>query len=135
MSMENRHTIGKLAAQTGVRVETIRYYERIGLLRPPPRTEGGHRLYDREERKRLAFIRRARELGFSIKEVRELLRLVDGPDTTCAQVKGITERHLADVRRKLADLRRLERTLGAIAAQCAGGSVPECPILDALFEG
>lgn len=133
--MENRHTIGKLVARTGVKVETIRYYERIGLLPVPARTEGGHRLYDREDGRRLKFIRRARELGFSIGEVRELLRLVDGGAYTCAQVKAVTARHLADVRRKLADLRRLERTLGTVAARCEGGTVPDCPILDALFEG
>ncbi|MBI5136063.1 MAG: helix-turn-helix domain-containing protein [Nitrospirae bacterium] len=127
-------SIGALAARTGVNAETIRYYERIGLLPRPRRTDGGHRLYDHGQRKRLVFIRRARELGFSVEEVRELLRLVDGGDHTCAEVKSVTVRHLADVRRKLADLGKLERTLGTISARCAGGLVPDCPILDALFE-
>lgn len=127
-------TIGKVSARTGVHVETIRYYERIGLLPAPPRTEGGHRLYDRGQRKRLTFIRRARELGFSIGELRELLQLVDGGAHTCAEVKGLTLAHLSDVRRKVRDLRRLERTLAAVASRCDGGAVPECPILDALFD-
>ena len=99
--------IGTFSERTGCHIETIRYYERIKLLPKPPRTEGGHRLYDREQVKRLVFIRRSRELGFSLDEIRTLLRLVDGKRYTCQEVKTITETHLEDVKRKIADLRRL----------------------------
>lgn len=95
----------------------------------PPRTAGGHRDYAPEHLKRLTFIRRSRELGF-----RSLLGLVDGGDWTCAEVKAMTLEHLADVRRKIADLQRLARTLQDMAAQCEGGAVPECPIVDALLQ-
>jgi MerR family mercuric resistance operon transcriptional regulator len=103
------------------------------LLPKPPRTQGGHRLYDREQVKRLVFIRRSRELGFSLDEIRTLLRLVDGKRYTCHEVKTITEIHLEDVKRKIADLRRLQKTLAAISGQCEGGLVPDCPIIDTLF--
>ena len=126
-------TIGALSRKTGCHIETIRYYERMGLLRKPLRSEGGHRLYDKEQIKRLVFIRRSRELGFSLDEIRTLLRLVDGKRYTCQEVKTITETHLEDVKRKIADLRRLQKTLGAISGQCEGGLVPDCPIIDALF--
>ena len=127
-------TIGGLSKQTGCNIETIRYYERIGLLPKPPRTEGGHRLYEREQIKRLVFIRRSRELGFSLDEIRTLLRLVDGKRYTCQEVKALTEEHLGDIKKKIADLKKLQKTLGEISAQCQGGQVPECPIIDALFE-
>ncbi len=127
-------TIGGLSKQTGCNIETIRYYERIGLLPKPPRTEGGHRLYEREQIKRLVFIRRSRELGFSLDEIRTLLRLVDGKRYTCQEVKALTEEHLGDIKKKIADLKKLQKTLGEISAQCQGGQVPKCPIIDALFE-
>jgi len=127
-------TIGGLSQQTGCNIETIRYYERIGILAKPPRSEGGHRLYDRDQIKRLVFIRRSRELGFSLDEIRTLLRLVDGKRYTCQQVKTLMEKHLADVKKKISDLKRLQKTLGEISAQCEGGQVPECPIIDVLFE-
>ncbi len=125
--------IGKLSEHTGCNIETIRYYERIGLLPAPPRSEGGHRSFSDEHTKRLTFIRRGRELGFTLKEVRCLLELVDGEDHTCEEVQAITVKHVADIRRKVADLRRLERVLEDMAEQCPGGKVPECPIIDALF--
>ncbi len=127
-------TIGGLSKQTGCNIETIRYYERIGILLKPPRTEGGHRLYDREHIKRLVLVRRSRELGFSLDEIRTLLRLVDGKRYTCREVKAVTERHLEDIKKKLSDLRRLQKTLRDISSQCEGGLVPDCPIIDALFE-
>jgi len=127
-------TIGGLSKQTGCNIETIRYYERIGLLPKPPRTEGGHRLYEREQIKRLVFIRRSRELGFSLDEIRTLLRLVDGKRYTCQEVKTLMEEHLGDIKKKITDLKRLQKTLGEISAQCQGGQIPECPIIDALFE-
>ncbi len=125
--------IGTLSRQTGCHIETIRYYERIGLLSPATRSEGGHRLYGEAQRRRLGFIRRTRELGFTLGEVRALLGLVDGGRYTCAQVKRITVHHLDEVRRKVADLRTIERVLAEMAAQCDGGAVPKCPVIDALF--
>ena len=127
-------TIGGLSKQTGCHIETIRYYERIGILPKPPRSEGGHRLYDIEQIKRLVFFRRSRELGFSVDEIRTLLQLVDGKRYTCQKVKAVTEQHLEDVKKKISDLRRLQKTLHAISSQCEGGLVPDCPIIDALFE-
>ncbi len=126
--------IGAVSRRTGVKIETIRYYERSGLMPSPPRSEGGHRLYGQDHLRRLAFIRRSRELGFSIEEIRTLLALVDGGDYSCAEVKAVSDRHLVDVRQKIADLRRLERTLEEISSQCDGGATPECPIIDALFD-
>ena len=126
-------TIGRLAQSSGVNLETIRYYERIGLMPAPRRTEGGHRVYDRTHVRRLGFIRRSRELGFSLNEIRTLLSLVDGGDYTCAEVRDMTLRHLADIRSKITDLRRLERSLRDMAAQCSGDTVPECPIIDVLW--
>jgi len=125
-------TIGALSKATGVNIETIRYYERIGIVPAPPRTAGGHRLYGADHLKRVAFIRRSRELGFSLQEVRGLLGLVDGGAVTCDQVKAVTLRHLGDVRRRIADLRRMERVLRAMADTCDGGAVPDCPIIETL---
>ena len=125
--------IGALSQTTGVNIETIRYYERIAILPPPPRSPGGHRLYGVDHMKRLAFVRRSRELGFSLQEVRGLLDLVDGGAGTCDQVKAMTLDHLHDVRRRIADLRRMERVLRGMAATCEGGDVPDCPIIDTLF--
>lgn len=126
--------IGTLSQQTGCHIETIRYYERIRLLPKPLRTEAGHRIYDQEQMKRLVFICRSRELGFSLEEIRTLLRLVDGKRYTCHQVKRIMEKHLGDIKKKISDLRRLQKTLADISAQCEGGQVPECPIIDVLFK-
>jgi len=124
---------GELARRTGCNLETIRYYEKIGLMPEPPRTAGGYRTYDRDQVKRLAFIRRSRELGFSLEEIRSLLSLVDGGDYSCGEVRDRTLGHAAEVRRKVADLRRLERTLREMAAQCSGDEVPDCPIIDVLW--
>ena len=125
---------GELANLSGCNVETVRFYEKQGLLPAPPRTAGGHRDYAPEHLKRLTFIRRSRELGFTLGEVRGLLALVDGSDWTCAEVRAMTLDHLADVRRKIADLEKIARTLEDMAAQCDGGAVPACPIVDALLE-
>lgn len=127
-------TIGALSKQTGCHIETVRYYERIGVLFKPPRTEGGHRLYGREHIKRLLFVRRSRELGFSLGEIRTLLKLVDGKQYRCWEVKALMEEHLGDIKKKISDLKRLQKTLADISSQCEGGMVPECPIIDALFE-
>jgi len=127
-------TIGALSRRTGVNIETIRFYERVRILSKPPRSAGGHRIYSQKQLMRLGFVRRSRELGFSLDEVRGLLRLVDGGRYACADVKVITLDHLADIRRKIADLRRLERTLAAVAGKCRGGKVPDCPVIEALFD-
>jgi MerR family transcriptional regulator, mercuric resistance operon regulatory protein len=127
--------IGALSVRAGVHTETVRYYERIGIMPKPPRTEGGHRIYDADHLKRLTFIRRARGLGFSLEEVRGLLKLVDGGGLTCGEVQGMTLAHAADIRRKIDDLVRMERMLSEMAAQCEGGDVPQCPALDALWSG
>ncbi len=127
--------IGEMSKLTGCNIETIRYYERIGVMPAPARSEGGHRLYAAEHLKRLTFIRRSRELGFTLKQVRGLLAMVDGGDFTCDEIKKITTGHMGDVRRKIADLRRLERVLGDMASRCDRGEVPDCPVIDALFEG
>ena len=127
-------TRGTLAVRTGCNIETIRYYERVGLLPPPPRSGGGHRLYGEGLVRRLNFVRRSRDLGFSIKEIRELLRLVDGGNYTCREVEKLARDHVREVRRKIADLRKLERVFETMAAQCSGDAVPDCPIIDALFD-
>jgi MerR family mercuric resistance operon transcriptional regulator len=121
-----------LARRTGCNLETIRYYEKIGMMPEPPRTEAGYRVYDDRHVEGLRFILRARELGFSLDDIRGLLALVDRGTQTCAEVKDRTERHLADVREKIADLRRIERVLADTAAQCSGEEVPDCPVLEAL---
>lgn len=126
--------IGQLSRQTGVNIETIRYYERVGIMPNPSRSGGGHRLYDEEHLKRLAFVKRSRELGFGLDDIRELLALVDGGAFTCAEVHTITTSHLEDVKKKIADLRRMERVLKSIAAECSLGDVPECPIIDTLSQ-
>ncbi len=128
-----RRKRGEVAEATGCNIETVRYYENIGLLRSPKRTESGHRLYDDDDVGRLAFILRARELGFSIEELRGLLDLVDG-GYTCGQVRDLTVRHIDVIRRKIADLRKLERTMNQIVARCADGGKPECPIIETLSE-
>ena len=124
--------IGALSEQTGVNIETIRYYERIGLLPNPPRSLGRHRIYDDIHRRRLAFIRRSRALGFSLNDTRDLLGLARGHDLTCFEVKALTEQHIADIRGKIRDLRKLDRILSELARKCRGSTVPDCPILDAL---
>ena len=128
-----RFGIGTLSDKTGCNIETIRYYEKIKLLPMTPRTRGGHRTYMTEHIKRLSFILRGRQLGFSIGEIRGLLGLVDGGDLSCAEVQTITEQHLGDVRQKIADLRKLERTLATTVSQCSGTEVPECPVIEALY--
>jgi MerR family mercuric resistance operon transcriptional regulator len=125
--------IGTLSKHTGTNIETIRYYERIGLLPAPARSSGGYRLYGTGHLKRLNFIRRARTLGFSIGEVRRLLRLADERKRPCAEVRVVAEAHLKDVRAKIVDLRRMERVLKATVARCAEGRRSDCPVIEALY--
>jgi MerR family mercuric resistance operon transcriptional regulator len=126
---------GDVAALAGCNIETVRYYEQVGLLPAPARTASGHRVYESGLVRRLLFIRRARALGFALDEIRELLRLVDGGSYTCAQVERLARSQITEIRSKIADLQKLAAVLRTMAAQCSGGNVPECPIIDALFEG
>lgn len=123
---------GELAKRTGCNIETIRYYERIGLLPDPPRSDNGFHSYDERHLTRLAFVRRARELGFTLEEVEGLLRLVDGGHNTCSQVQDLALRHVEEIQRKIDDLRNMKRALKEMAAQCSGEEVPECPIVEIL---
>ncbi|WP_371332032.1 helix-turn-helix domain-containing protein [Bosea sp. BIWAKO-01] len=125
-------TAGQLAKAASVNLETIRYYENIGLMPEPPRTRGGHRSYDEAHTRRLAFIRRARELGFTIEDVRALLALTNPEHTACAQVKEIALKHLMQVRSKIADLARLETILDATISRCTSEPTAHCPVLDML---
>lgn len=126
-------TIGRLARGAGVGAETLRYYERLGLIRPQRRTESNYRLYGIEAARRLAFIRRAQALGFSLEEIRELLSLHHRADAGAAEVKAIAERRIREVEARLDDLERMRDGLQALAAQCNGqGSADDCPILAAL---
>jgi MerR family transcriptional regulator, mercuric resistance operon regulatory protein len=125
-------TIGKLSQLTGVNIETIRYYEKIGVVPVPPRTESGRRVYGPTERRILAFVRRSRELGFSLDEVRALLRLGGPEKASCREVRKIAAHHLDHIRAKISDLRKLERLLEKTVAQCTGTTAPACPVLDIL---
>ena len=125
-------TIGRLAAQTGANVETIRYYERAGLIAPPARTEGNYRSYRAEDVDRLRFIRRTRDLGFSLEQIRALLSISGQRDSSCGTVDAIATEHLAEVDRKIADLAALRRELADAVASCAGGKVADCRILEAF---
>ncbi|WP_299635788.1 helix-turn-helix domain-containing protein [uncultured Ruegeria sp.] len=128
------YPIGAMSKHTGVNIETIRYYERIGIMPKPDRTAGGNRQYNHDQLKRLSFIKRSREIGFSIEEIRALLEMVDRRDFTCGEVHSMTVNHLASVKEKIQALNRLEDALEAMAAECSRGDVPDCPILDMLFE-
>jgi len=130
--MAETFSIGALARRTGTKIETIRYYERIGLLPPPARTQGNYRLYAPRHLERLSFIRRARDLGFSLDEVRALLRLADDRSQPCTEVDRIARHHLTDVERKLADLAALRAELRQLIEQCGHGTVAECRILESL---
>ncbi|MES3028431.1 MAG: helix-turn-helix domain-containing protein [Pseudomonadota bacterium] len=132
MTARRALTIGRLAAQAGVNLETIRYYERVGVMPEPDRTPGGHRHYTAEHRQRLAFIRRARELGFSLDDIRALIALDRPGGGTCAEVEQIAAANLANVRAKISDLLRLEAVLDDAVRRCAGGTSPSCPVIEVL---
>ena len=124
--------IGELAKATATKVETIRYYEQTGLLSAPARTPANYRSYGADHLARLSFIRRARDLGFSIEQVRALLDLSDDRARDCATVDNIASEHMREVDRKIADLTALRRELSAVIASCGGGTVAECRIIEAL---
>ncbi len=126
-------TIGKLAKKTDVNIETIRYYERRGLIPKPPRRGSGYRQYPLEAVKRIRFIRRAKELGFSLNEVMELLLLRVDPNTSSSEVKRRGEAKIADIEAKIETLQRMKETLKGLVKRCDGcGTTSECPILEAL---
>jgi Hg(II)-responsive transcriptional regulator len=127
-------TIGDLARRAGVNVQTVRYYERRGLLAEPSRTPAGYRTYAEDALERLRFIRRAQELGFTLAEIEELLVLRLDPHTTAATVKARAEGKLEDVERRIHDLERIKRALSHLVRRCHGGHGPvgDCPLLEAL---
>lgn len=129
--------IGALAARTRCNIETIRFYEKIGVLEKPARTAGGHRAYGRFHIERLTFIRRARELGFTLDEVRALLRLAEASDVPCGQVKAVATTHLIEVKTKIADLRAMRKALTTLISQCDArddeANQPGCPLIETLL--
>lgn len=125
-------TIGHLASTTGAKVETIRFYEKTGLLPTPARTEGNYRAYTAEHLNRLSFIRRARDLGFSLEQVRELLALADDRNRSCSAIDAIATEHRLEVERKIRDLQALKAELDNLIDQCSCGTVAECRIIEAL---
>lgn len=126
--------IGMLSKATGTHIETIRYYERIGLLPPPARTDAGYRSYADAHRSRLQFIRHSRDLGFTIEEIRSLLDLSDHPSRDCHEADQIASRHLAEVEKKIAQLDMLRTELSRIVGQCRGGVAADCRVIDALAD-
>jgi MerR family transcriptional regulator, mercuric resistance operon regulatory protein len=124
--------IGELSKHSGVNIETIRYYERIKMLPAPPRTASGRRVYGATDLRILGFIRRSRELGFSLDEIRALLRLGAPGKASCSEVKEIAAHHLQDIRAKISDLAKLERLLAKTIFRCSGSRAPDCPVLDIL---
>ena len=126
-------TIGQVARHAGVGIETVRFYERQGLLEEPARKESGYRQYTEDVVARLRFIRRAKELGFTLKEIVELLALRLDPDTSCAEVRGRAKAKIDDIDAKIRDLQRMRQALDKLVASCRGrGPISACPILDAL---
>ena len=132
MDTSAHFAIGALSQRTECNIETIRYYERVGLLPVPARSAGGYRLYGTGHLKRLTFIRRARALGFSIHEVRKLLELAEHRRRPCAEARSLAATHLEDVRAKIADLRVMERVLKETVARCGEGGGRHCPLIEAL---
>jgi MerR family mercuric resistance operon transcriptional regulator len=126
--------IGELSRRSGVNIETIRYYERVKVLPPTPRSANGRRVYGPAETRTLAFIRRSRELGFTLDEIRTLLTLsADNGEGVCAEASSLATRHLVEVRAKIADLRAMEKALAAAVRQCEAGEAPGCPVIDVLW--
>ena len=125
-------TIGDLARATNTKVVTIRYYEKVGLLPPASRTAGNYRAYEQHDIDRLRFVRRCRDLGFTLNQIRDLLGLAGQQDQDCAKVDRIALEHLAAVERKIGDLQRLADELRRINTQCEGGTIADCRIIEAL---
>ena len=127
--------IGRVAERSGVPAKTIRYYEEIGLISKPERTAGGYREYDKQDVDILRFVSRARSLGFSIKDVRNLLALYEDRERASADVKNIALEHVCEIERKMAELDSVRRTLLHLADKCHGDERPDCPILEELAHG
>lgn len=126
-------TIGEVAKRAGVGVETVRFYERQGLIEEPSRRSSGYRQFDEQVVDRLRFIREAKELGFTLKEIKELLSLKLDPATTCGDVKGRAEAKIADIKEKIRTLQRMQKALVKLTKACSGdGPSRECPILESL---
>jgi len=125
-------TIGRLALSAGVNLETVRYYERIELMPAPARTQGGHRCYSPEHAQRLRFIRRARELGFSIEAIHRLIALSEPTAQSCNQVRDMAQEHLDSIEAKIADLQRLRGVLRQTVADCGDGKQARCPVIEEL---
>jgi DNA-binding transcriptional MerR regulator len=125
-------TIGTLSKRTGVKIETIRYYERTGLVDPPPRTASKRRLFDDHAVRRLAFVRHARELGFDVPTIRTLLTLQSLPEASCEEVIRIAKDQIDAVQTRIRRLKALKAELGRIVRHCAGGKMADCGILEAL---
>lgn len=125
-------SIGDLSRRTGVKIPTIRYYEQMGLIEPPERSEGNQRRYSRRELERLSFIRHARDLGLNIEAIRELIELSAHPEQPCAHADRIAEEQLQAVREKIAKLQRLETELERIATHCHGDQIKDCYVIRAL---
>jgi DNA-binding transcriptional MerR regulator len=132
--MSKNLAIGDLARETGVKITTIRFYESIGLLPLPPRSAAGRRVYGEAHLRRLNFVRHARDLGFEVEAIRELLTLSDQPDQSCARVDAIARQHLEDVEDKIARLTLLRTELARMVTACGHGSVGDCRILDTLAD-
>ncbi|MGH7226216.1 MAG: MerR family transcriptional regulator [Gemmataceae bacterium] len=130
----NAFSIGDLAAQTGTKVETIRYYEKVGVMSPAARTAGNHRVYTQAHLDRLAFIRHSRELGFPLESVRTLLTLADNPNQSCAEVDAVACQHLAAVRSRIARLQALEVELARMVRECRCGRVSDCHVIEVLAD-
>lgn len=126
--------IGQLAKAAATKVQTIRYYEEIGLIRPFQRTEGGHRIYSAEDSRRLKFIRHARELGFGIEEIRELLKLSDNPQMSCSSADQIAGSHLEQVELRIAKLKALRKELKRMVEECAHDRVCQCRVIEVLSD-
>ena len=124
--------IGEAAVRSGVPAKTIRYYENVGLIRPAPRAGNGYRAYSQRDVHVLRFVQRARSLGFSVQDCRQLLALYQDPARASAEVKALTERRIAEIDRKIQELAGMRATLLALAESCHGDQRPECPILDDL---
>jgi len=125
-------SIGEASRQSGINIETIRFYERDGIVPAPDRSDGGRRVYTADQIDLLVFVKRCRDLGFALADVRILLSLRTAADAQCDEVRLISERHIGDVRKKISDLRRLEKALVALVAQCRKGRT-DCPALKELF--
>jgi MerR family mercuric resistance operon transcriptional regulator len=135
ISRNRLYSSGQLAKISGVAFENIRYFEKIGLIPPPLRQANGRRVFGETHYRKLVFIRRARELGFSQDEVRTLLDLSDGTPSRCAEVKVLADKHLAAIRSRIVALRKMEKLLADVSSRCGTAKSVVCPMIDALSDG